>query len=146
MARRSEFVVVPSPAKPPLAVKRSRAQPPKIDIEHRSLGIGKLVGLRASGSGGFVCDIKFGSITRTLKLEQSYFITSVAEMLALLPTFPQARPKAEPVEKKKSESADESEEETAELDAEGAFLGEQSAVEDNGDEGNGDGDELEEIA
>ena len=144
MARRSEFIVVPSPAKRPLVAKRSRTQPPKIDIEHRSLGVGKLVGLRASGSGGFVCDIKFGSITRTLKLEQSYFITSVAEMLALLPTFPASKP---PVEREpKAESVDESEEETAELCAEGAFLGEQSAVEDDGDEGNGDGAELEEIA
>ena len=144
MARRSEFVVVPSPAKPPVAVKRSRAQPPKIDIEHRSLGIGRLRGIRPSGSGGYVVDLDFAGATRTLKLQQSFFITPLADVLTLLPMFPASKP---PVEREpKAESVDESEEETAELCAEGAFLGERSAVEDNGDEGNGDGAELEEIA
>jgi hypothetical protein len=104
MARRSEFVVVPSPAKPPLAVKRSRAQPPKIDIEHRSLGIGRLRGIRPSGSGGYVVDLDFAGATRTLKLQQSFFITPVADVLALLPMFLASKP---PVEREPVEHADE---------------------------------------
>lgn len=145
MSRRSEFRVVPSTAKPPLAVKRSRAQTPKIDIEHRTFGIGRLVGLRASGSDGFVVDVNFGGTKRTLKLEQSYWVTPISDVLALVPMFPQSK---SPVEREpKAESVDESEEpETAELDAERAFLGDADVEAADEGEDSGDGVEMEEIA
>jgi hypothetical protein len=143
MVRRPEFRVVSPRRKPDLIERPRKPQPPSVDIEHRILGIGRLMGLRPSGSGGFVCDVKFGSTTRTLKLEQPYWITLVADIIALAPNFPAPKPKAETTEKKSKSAAEEEEEgEVEELSAEGAFR----AREDEAEDGEGEESALEEIA
>ncbi len=136
MSRKAEFRVVPPSRKASLIVRPRRKAPPSIDIEHRTLGVGRLVGLRPSGSGGFVCDVKFGSITRTLKLDESYWVTPISDVVALLPMFPQSK---SPVEKEsKVERADESEEsETEELSAERAFFGDADSEAEGEDFGDG---------
>src|SRR5579872_774940 len=104
MARRSEFRVQSPRRKADLIVRPRKSQVPKIDIEHRSLGIGCMRGLRPSGSGGFCVDVEFGGVTRTLRLEQSYWVTPISDVLALLPLFPASKT---PVEKEaKVKSAD----------------------------------------
>jgi hypothetical protein len=151
MARRSEFVVVPSPAKP-LAVKRNRAQSPILMVEHVTLGVGKLISVRVGQGGGLVADVEFsGRNRRVLRLEQKFFSTKIEDIVAAMSMFPPLKSKPEPAEEKKTKRLAEDDEEveeseTQELDAESAFRGEQSAVEDDADEESGDGAELEEIA
>lgn len=118
MARRSEFRVVPSPAKPPLAVKRSRVQPPTLMVEHIALGVGRLIHARVAEGGNFIADIEFaGRNRRTLQVLQKFFITKVEDIVAAVRVLPAPKLKAEPVEREpKVESAAESEEpETPEL-------------------------------
>jgi hypothetical protein len=151
MARAKEFKTIPPARKPDLVVRTRRAQAPILMVEHISLGLGKLLHVRVGEGGRFVADVEFlGRNRRVLRLEQKFFSTKIEDIVAMS-TFPPLKSKPEPAEEKKTKRLAEDDEEveeseTQELDAESAFRGEQSAVEDDADEESGDGAELEEIA
>jgi hypothetical protein len=93
---RPKFVVLPSPPKPAL-VKRARSKPPSFTVTHKSFGEGKIVALHVSASGNWLATIVFGKLRRTLQLRAEYFVTPIADIIALAQSFPS--PKF-PVEKK----------------------------------------------
>lgn len=143
MSRKAEFRVVPAARRANLVERPRRSQTPKITIHHISLGEGTVTGLRLGDSGVWLVTIRFGNQWKTLRLEQAFFTENVNDIVAMASQFPQSKP---PVEKESKKSAVEDEEpETEELDAERAFLGDDTEAEDEGEE-SGDGMELEETA
>jgi hypothetical protein len=92
MARRSEFRVLP-PRKSAPATKRGRKlPPPSFEVSHKVFGDGLLTGLHLSESGVYLADVDFNGIKHTLRVEQSYFITPVGEIIALASHFPPPAP------------------------------------------------------
>ncbi len=103
MVRRSEFrVVVPRPQPAPTKRGRKPAAPPSFTVAHVSFGDGLLTGLHLSESGVYLADIDFNGIKHTLRVEQSYFITPVGDIIACAHHFP---PPAPPKKKKTNKNA-----------------------------------------
>jgi hypothetical protein len=73
------------------ALKRKAAKPPKPRvIEHRSLGSCVVVGVFLTDAGSIVADVDLAGARRTLSLDQQYWLSPIADLLAAMP--PQSRP------------------------------------------------------
>jgi hypothetical protein len=92
MTRRPEFRVVPPRLKPKPAAKRGRRKPPSFAVVHKSLGEGRLVGLRLGESGIWLADVKFNGTRRTLQVQAEHWETPIADVLNLRSHFPAAKP------------------------------------------------------
>jgi hypothetical protein len=72
-------------------LKRKAAKPPKPRvIQHRSLGACTIIGVFTTDAGGVVADCDVAGAQRTLSLDQRYWLSPIADLLAALP--PQSRP------------------------------------------------------
>jgi hypothetical protein len=72
-------------------LKRKAAKPPKPRvIEHRSLGSCTVVGVFLTDAGSIVADVDVAGVRRTLSLDQRYWQSPIADLLAAMP--PQSRP------------------------------------------------------
>lgn len=72
-----------APAKPKL---KAPTPEPRV-LEHVHFGHGKLVGLRQLDNGDRTVQVEFGDgATRTIRLDQSYWITPISELLPAPPT------------------------------------------------------------
>jgi hypothetical protein len=126
--------VAPKPA-PAKAKRVKKAKAELRSLEHKFFGVGLVIGVFTTDSGGLVADVQFGANIKTLSMDQQYWLGSVADLLAAMP--PQSR-KQETKPVRKPEPADDEEadgERELELNAAGHF----SEGEDAGDAETEDG-------
>jgi hypothetical protein len=88
--------LVPLKSKP-----AKKAKAPQRSLEHRVFGLGCVVGIYATAAGCAVADVQFNDGKRTLSLQQAYWISDIADLLALTPErrpLAKPEPKPEPVD------------------------------------------------
>ncbi len=84
-----------APAKP--KVKTPKPEPRV--VEHVRYGPGKVLGVRQLDNGDHAVQVEFGDgTTRTLVLDQTFWVTSIRSLLPSKPVRCPAKPKPEPME------------------------------------------------
>jgi hypothetical protein len=80
------------------ALKRKTAKPPKPRvIEHRSLGACTVVGVFLTDAGSTVVDVDVAGAQRTLSLDQQYWLSPIADLLAAMPQARRVSKQEKPV-------------------------------------------------
>jgi hypothetical protein len=97
--------------KPALKRKTAKLPKPRV-IQHRTLGSCVVIGIFFTDAGGIVADCDVAGAHRTLSLDQQYWLSPIADLLAAMP--PQSRPVSKqekpPVREAEPEPAAEAEE------------------------------------